>query len=352
MSSAADRNATQTSPAALLQSAEGLLKHRDLPAARWAFDRAEAAGGDPDACSAGRWQTAMLGGDFETAWRQSDAIRERGAPEPHRLWQGEDLRGRRVIVRSLHGLGDAVQMMAHAPGLGALASHVIWEVPPRLLPLARFFEGVGDVITWGDDAPQAAPAWEVQIEITELPHLFRTLEEDLPIATGYLQLPGAEVRRAATAMGPRTQPRVGVVWACGEWNPSRNLPSDLVQALLGTSGLEFWSLQGFGQAEQAQSWPIRNALEVCGDGLVALAATIANLDLVITPDTLQAHLAAVLGVPVWLLLQHEADWRWMVNRSDSPWYSSLRIFRQRVPGDWAGVFEQVERTLPRVLALH
>lgn len=351
MSSAADRSAAQHSPAALLQSAEGLLKHRDLPAARWAFDRAEAAGGDPDVCSAGRWLTAMLGGDFETAWRQSDAIRQRGAPEPHRLWQGEDLRGRRVMVRSLHGLGDAVQMMAYAPTLRSLATQVTWEVAPRLLPLARLFEGVDDVITWGDGAPAVPPVWEVQVEITELPYLFRTLEEDLPIATGYLHLPVEEVRRAAAAMGPRTQPRVGVVWASGEWNPSRNLPSDLVQALLGTAGVDFWSLQGSGQAEQAQLWPIRNALEVCGDGLLPLAATIANLDLVITPDTLQAHLAAVLGVPVWLLLQHEADWRWMVNCPDSPWYPSLRIFRQRVPGDWAGIFEQVERTLPRVLPL-
>ena len=351
MNSAAKGSAAQASPESLLQSAEGLLKHRDLPAARWAFDRAETAGGDPDTCSAGRWLTAMLGGNFEMAWRQSDAIRERGAPEPHRFWQGEDIRGRRVIVRSLHGLGDAVQMMAYAPALRALASHVVWEVPPRLLALARLFECVDDVITWGEDAPRVAPAWEVQIEITELPYLFRTLEEDLPIANGYLHLPGAEVQRAAAAMGSRTQPRVGVVWACGEWNPSRNLPSDLVQRVLGTAGLAFWSLQGSGQAEQAHSWPIRNALEVCGDGLLALAATIANLDLVITPDTLQAHLAAVLGVPVWVLLQHEADWRWMVNRSDSPWYPSLRIFRQRVPGDWAGIFEQVERTLPRVLPL-
>ena len=118
-----------------------------------------------------------------------------------------------------------------------------------------------------------------------------------------------------------------------------------------TEGVEFWNLQGAGQSDEAAAWPITNALTICGDGLVPLAATIANLDLVLTPDTLQAHLAGALGVPAWVLLQHEADWRWMTERSDSPWYPSVRLFRQQAPGDWAGVFESVERGLRRVLPM-
>lgn len=343
--------ATGTPPETLLRRAEELLERRDLAAARRAFDRAEAAGSNPDACCAGRWMSAMLAGHFEAAWQQSDTIRARGGADPHRFWQGEDVRGKRVIVRSLHGLGDAVQALAYAPLLTSLASRVMWEVPPRLLPLAPLFVGVGEVLTWGDAAPDTPPLWDVQVEITELPYLFRTQLQDLPMATNYLRLPAAEVRRVAEAMGARTKPRVGVVWACGEWNPSRNLPLPLLESLVRTGGIEFWNLQGSGQSEEVATWPVKNALTLCGDGLVPLAATIANLDLVLTPDTLQGHLAGALGVPSWVLLQHEADWRWMTERTDSPWYPSVRLFRQRAPGDWAGVFEQVERGLRRVLPI-
>lgn len=320
-------------PAALLEDAERLLDQRDVPAALAAFNAAEAAGAHPNRCVAGRWLAAMLLGDFEQAWRENDRLRARNVPDPHRFWQGEDLRGARVIVRCLHGFGDAVQMLRYAPLLRGLAASVVFEVPPRLVPLAPFFDGVDNVITWGDSAPAIPPAWDVQLEIMELPYIFRTTLAALPIARDYLRLPPSLIQQTA-AMTQTTRLRVGIVWAGGEWNPARSLPLTLLKPVLDTPGCEFWNLQGGPPAAQAVA---SGMSAICGDGLLQLAATIAQLDLVITVDTLAAHLAGALGKPAWLLLLHAADWRWMNARDDAPWYPSLRLFRQPAPGDWAGV---------------
>ena len=335
--------------ASRLECAEDMLLQRRLRDALEIFHEAEAMGAPADRCSSGRWMAAMLDGNFEAAWRESDAIRARGAFDPHRFWDGEELRNARVIVRCLHGFGDAVQMLRYAPRLRQIAAHVTFEVPPRMLELAPLFEGVGEVATWGTGAPEMPPAWDVQVEVTELPYLFRTTLDELPIASNYLKLPERMVRQAAHAMGPATQARIGVVWASGEWNPERSVPLSLLEPLVRETSAEFWSLQGDVAAEEARSWieagMLRDATAICGDGLVALAATIANLDMVITVDTLAAHLAGALGNPAWVMLQHAADWRWMTAREDCPWYPSLRLLRQPMPGDWNGTINRVRGAL-------
>jgi hypothetical protein len=335
----------------LVEHAEALLNMRKLEQARVAFDRAEDGGASADRSSSGRWHAAMLAGDFKAAWLESDAIRARGAPDPNRFWNGDRLRGADVIVRCLHGYGDAVQMLCYAPLLQQIASSVVFEVPPRLLPLAPFFRGVRDVVSWGKHAPRTSSRWNVQVEVTELPYIFRTTTADLPIATRYIDLPARPINDAAAAMarsvrpGLSGPPRIGYVWAAGEWNPNRSVPFAIFQSLLRTDLVEHWSLQGGPAAGDAREWiaggKMRNATDVCGDGLVALAAAIANLDLVITVDTLTAHLAGALGKPAWVLLQHAADWRWMVDRSDSPWYPEVRLFRQPAAGNWQEVIGEV-----------
>ena len=326
-----------TSPETLVQPAEGL-----------SLREAEAQGVHADNCAGARWLVHMLAGNFAAAWRESDGIRQRGAPDPHRFWMGEDVRGRRVIVRCLHGHGDTVQFLRYAPRLRGLASHVTIEVPPAMAEIARCFEGVDDVITWGDGAPAVPPGWDVQVELMELPYLFRTEAHELPIAERYLRLPGGVMQQAARAMCSfSVSRRVGVVWAAGEWNADRSLPLGMLRPLLETPQCEFWSLQG-GRAQQEwrNSVSLRDA-SCLGDGILRLAAAIAQLDLVITVDTLAAHLAGCMGKPAWVLLQHNADWRWMLERSDSLWYPSLRLFRQPSPGDWVTVVAGIERELTR-----
>ena len=289
----------------------------------------------------------MLDGDFEAAWRESDAIRLRGAPDPHRFWNGESIERKRLIVRCLHGLGDAVQMLRYAPLLNAVAESAVFEVPPSLLPIAKHFKGISQVVTWGEQAPQQPVPWDVAVEVMELPYLFRSTFAELPISCNYFVPPEKLVAHVDGCMGRRKAPRVGVVWAAGEWNRERSLPERLLRDLLALPGLEFWSLQGGEAAASAAVYGLRDAGVLCGAGLLPLAATIANLDLVLTVDTLAAHLAGAMGARVWLLLQHAADWRWMARGQDTPWYPSMRLFRQPASGDWEGVVRAVSAALAR-----
>lgn len=333
-----------------LLHAEQLLDERHLPAALACFNLAERKGADPDRCAAGRWMVSMLEGKFEEAWRESDAIRRRGAPDPHRFWNGESLRGRRVMVRCLHGFGDAVQCLRYMPRLQSIASSIVLEVPPRMVSLARSIRGIDEIVSWGEAAPSHLPQWDVQVEVTELPYIFRTRQRDLPIATSYLRLPQQDLRRATAALRNPATIHAGIAWSSGEWNLSRSIPLQELRPLFADQDVTFWNLQG---GEVRKQWHdlspspnLRDAPELCADaGLVPLAAFIAQLDLVITVDTLAAHLGGALGRPTWLLLQHSADWRWMHARNDSPWYPSLRIFRQPEPGDWRSVVTQVRQAL-------
>jgi hypothetical protein len=144
--------------------------------------------------------------------------------------------------------------------------------------------------------------------------------------------------------------QAGVVWSSGEWNPSRSIPLKELRSVLSTPGFDFWNLQG---GKDREAWKmlspnasLYDAPAACADaGLVPLAAFLSQLDLVITVDTLAAHLAGAMGIPAWVLLQQEADWRWMDGRNDSPWYPSLSLFRQNRQGDWKEVALQVRRAL-------
>lgn len=327
----------------VLADAEAALERRDLLSAKAAFLTAALDGTEADRCAGGLWMTHMLSGDFSDAWRQSDAIRGRNAADPHRLWQGDSIDGKRVIVRCLHGFGDAVQMFQYLPILRERCARLIVEVPPRLTEIAPYFFGMQDVITWGENAPAQPPAWDVQLEIMELPYLFRTETNVLPLSTKYLDLPSA-MRNSVSSLMKDDRKRVGLVWSTGEWNRSRAIPFHHIEALTREKGIEFWNLQGGEEHGTWRSLPeaenLRDGREA-GDGILTLAALIQKMDLVITPDTLAAHLAGALGKTTWLVLQHAADWRWMHDRTDTPWYPSLRLFRQTHQGDWKTVMNHV-----------
>jgi hypothetical protein len=336
-----------TSAEATLREAEKLLDARDLVKALDIFNAAERQGADADRCAAGRWMVWMLRGEFASAWRSSDAIRRRGAPDPHRFWNGEDIVGKRLIVRCLHGFGDAVQFLRYAPALRGLAREVTFQVAPRFVELARCFDRVEQVITWDEEAPHPPPAWDVQMEVMELPYFFRTELRDLPVAERYLRLPEPAAGRVTKKMGQPNAARVGVVWSAGEWNLSRCVPYDLLAPFFELDDCEFWNLQGPDASAERPSRgsPVLREAEDCRNSIFALASVISQLDLVISVDTLAAHLAGALGVPAWVMLQHAADWRWMTGTARSPWYPSLRLFRQPRPGDWKAVVCDIQGAL-------
>src|SRR5436190_8391480 len=147
-----------------------------------AYDQAEHSGHDPDQCAGGRWMCWMLLGRFDRAWQESEAIARRGAPDPNRFWDGRPFTGKRVILRCLHGLGDAIQFIRYAPALRRTAARLTVETHPELVSLLGGVRSVDDVITWTDPAPQ----WDQQIEIMELPRALRATVSTIPSQTPYI----------------------------------------------------------------------------------------------------------------------------------------------------------------------
>lgn len=320
-------------------SAAKSLEQRNLHAALHFFNAAEHFGFDPDACAAGRWQCYMLLGQFEQAWQESAAIEQRGNPDPHRLWDGKPFANRRVIIRCLHGLGDAIQFIRYAPLVRQQASSVIVECPRRLMPLLKLVSGVDEVCTW-EGLPGAPSDWQQQIEIVELPRIFRTTSGTIPASVPYIHL-----NRLTQQVGEADQrPKVGVVWASGAWDRSRSVSFSALASIFQLSEFSFYALQGGAEAADLKSLAADCVIyDATGESedLLCAAELIAQFDLILTVDTMTAHLAGALAKPVWLMLNFSADWRWMTQRSDSPWYPTMRIFRQPQPGRWDYVVEEV-----------
>jgi hypothetical protein len=298
---------------------------------------------DPEQPAGDPWMWHMRSGDFARAWAISDAVlRSRGGvPCSHlprheqALWDGTPVDGRRVLVRCYHGLGDTIQFARYLPRLRERAAHVILWAQPSLMPLLRTVDPGVEILPLHDGDPGVA--YDVDIEIMELGHVFRstlaTLQRDVP----YIHVEPATLARASA-------PRVGLVWRAGDWAEHRSVPFNGLEPLVALP-VDWYVLQGHpGLAERPAGFG-----RVAGErDLVELAKVMRGLDLVITVDSMAAHLAGALAVPVWTLLHAACDWRWMVDRDDSPWYPTMRLFRQQQEGAWEGVVARVAEELGRI----
>jgi hypothetical protein len=322
-----------------------MLEAREIEKALSLFRAAEAGGFDADECGGGRWFCRMLAGDFEQAWRESDCIASRGAPDPNRLWSGRPLDGKSVIVRCLHGLGDAIQFIRFARPLRTVAARVFVEVPACLVRLFQTIPDLDGVFTW-DDPGSGPPDWDEHIEVMELGRYFRATAETLPCEVPYLFPPDD----AAFERDAGSQFRVGVGWASSTWNLRRSVPIDTLFPVLSVPGCRFYSLQqGSREEETANIHPEFRPRPVISatDDVQRTASFIRQLDVVVAVDTMVAHLAGALGKPVFLMLENCADWRWMIDRTDSPWYPTMRVFRQPRTGSWSQVVGDVASALER-----
>jgi hypothetical protein len=300
------------------------------------------------------WMAAMRRGDFEAAWRQTDRIeipRRRAEAlgsfswQPrHLLWNGSPVENREVLVRCNHGLGDTIQFVRYVPLLRQRAGSVTLFVQPPLLPLFAGVRAFGDVRNgWTPDTPPH----DVEIEIMELPYVFRSTIRTLPRRVPYIPLsPLRAAGNALPLLGPSDGLRVGLLWTASDWDPERSIPLSVLEPLGRIRGVGYVSLQQGDAAAEVRDapFPIEPYSEHTAE-ITAVAAAIRKLDLVITVDSMLAHLAGALARPVWVLLQHEADWRWMTARSDSPWYPTMRLFRQPRGGDWTALAWSVARAL-------
>jgi hypothetical protein len=306
------------------------------------FERAEQQGYDADLCSGSRWTCYMLLGRFESAWQESDRISARGRPDPNRFWDGNEVDGRDVLIRCLHGLGDTLQFIRYARLLRNRVRSLTIEAQPSLKALLSRAKLADRVITWGE----AEPLWNQQIEVIELPRVFRTTLESIPNHVPYLNV-GPKI--ASEYHGSRPL-RVGLVWSGSRYNPARCIALKQVASLFDIAEVRFFSFQADPERSQLRPWAEKVQDAYTGSTCTWLTAEKLNsVDLIITVDTMMAHLAGGAGRPVWTLLPFVCDWRWMLRRTDSPWYPTMRLFRQPQPGDWASVVEAVKEKLHRIV---
>ena len=283
----------------------------------------------------------MLAGDFEQAWRESDSIQARGEPDPNRFWDGGPLREKRIIIRCLHGLGDTIQFIRYVPLLRRFAAAVTVEAQPKLKTLVSQSEIADRVITWGE----SEPAWDKQIEVIELPRIFRTTLATIPRSTPYLAC--AETKEALLSRSQGL--RVGIAWKASTFDVSRSVPIERMATLFTVAGCSFYGLQCGPEHTELAPWlPRVSDLHTRIATIHETAQVLRSLDLVISVDTMTAHLAGALAIPVWTLLPYECDWRWMVEREDSPWYPTMRLFRQSAGRDWRPVIARVRKELARL----
>lgn len=282
-----------------------------------------------------KWTEAMRAGRFEDAWQVCEATlgeRDPAARDdpalPYHLrwvWDGRGFDGRHALVRCYHGLGDTIQFARYLPLLAQRAASLTVEVQPRLIPLLAGMAEAERFELRPFDPAHPLPPSECDLEVTELDFALRAHPGTAPP-------PYLHAEPAALPSGS-----VALCYGAGDWDPSRCVPAELfaplcrhapcVTLMAESSCLDVLNPQG------------------CPFDMAATAALVAGVGLVVTVDTMVAHLAGAMGKPVWLLLKAEPDWRWPTQGTSSPWYPSMRLYSQPRTGDWDSVLQRVERDL-------
>jgi len=281
---------------------------------------------------------------------------------PHVLagprWDGSRFAGRTLLIHCEQGFGDAIQCLRFVPQVKVLGGRIVLEVPGGLLRLAERLDGVDRFVVFDPRRPPEV-AYDLHASVMDLPALLHVTEATIPQTVPYMHVPEALVARWRGRFDARRY-HVGLIWA---GNPkhrndrNRSCPAEAMAALGaasgaasesadgsggGAGGVCFWSLQVGPGVEQLGRLRQRLAVEDLSGELTDFAETAAamrHLDLVVSVDTAAAHLAGALGRPVWLAIPFVPDWRWGIGRTDSPWYPTMRIFRQPRRGAWGDVFE-------------
>lgn len=264
---------------------------------------------------------------------------------PGEQWQGQKLNGERVLLYGEQGLGDSLQFLRYLPQVRQAGATVLLAIQHPLRRLVEQIEGIAEYYYPGD----LFKPYDYQCALMSLPKAFHTTPEAIPAQVPYLKVP-EEAQRAADALAwPAKGLRVGLVWA---GNPNhtndynRSIPLRELAPLWQVEGVHFYSLQmGAGGAQLAEAAGPLIDLTPGIEDFADTAARLMQLDLLIAVDTSVVHMAGALGRPVWMMVPFVPDWRWFMDRSDSPWYPSMRLFRQEQMGDWASVVEPIRAAL-------
>ncbi|MEA3226671.1 MAG: tetratricopeptide repeat protein, partial [Planctomycetota bacterium] len=308
----------------------------------------------PDYANA-HWNYSLVllaGGRFAEGWKEYQwrqkarlgAILDSQRRE-HSSWDGSQFVGKRLLIRYEQGMGDNLQFVRYAPMVKARGGTVIFETLKPLLGLLEGFDGIDELV---EATPDGEPSVEFDLDafILDLPRIFGAATETIPAAVPYLYADRAKVEHWRERLAGDNF-KVGIVWAGSARHTNDNNRSCKLEdfkALAEVEAVRLYGLQKGGPATQAEQVGREMSFVNLGEeftNFVDTAAVIENLDLVISVDTAVLHLAGAMGKKVWGLLPFDADWRWMLDRQDSPWYPTMRLFRQTRPGDWGGVFSRV-----------
>ncbi len=263
-------------------------------------------------------------------------------------WFGaEPIRGKTILLHAEQGLGDTLQFVRYVSRVAAQGARVVLEVQPALKDLISGIEGPAEVIARGEDLPE----FDIHCPLLSLPLAFGTRLDTIPADIPYLTVPPDRITAWSSHLERSALHRVGLAWSGGRTHRNdhnRSIALTHLAPLFADPQIQFVSLQQElrdGDLEILQANP---QIVHFGDELhdfADTAAVVSELDVVISVDTSVAHLAGALGKPVWILLPFAPDWRWLLDRKDSPWYPTARLFRQPKIADWDGVIECVRQEL-------
>ncbi|MBT3904407.1 MAG: glycosyltransferase family protein [Rhodospirillaceae bacterium] len=315
------------------------------------YDRAVAAAPESAKALYNRGLSRLMTGrlaegwlDYQWRW-QNDTLSMSRPVDDKPVWDGRDLNGKTILLYPEQGKGDAVQFARYIALIAERGGRAVLWSSGAVLRLLSSVPGAATVC----ETLEEAGDYDCHASLMDLPGLFETTLETIPKTVPYISVDKDLIETWSERLGHKKDFRVGLVWA---GNPehkndhNRSIDLELFRPLAKIKNISLYSLQ-VGRAE--------DVVGVLGEGVTELkthltdfaetAAAIECLDLVISVDTAVAHVAGALGKPVWVLLPHVPDWRWLLDRDDSPWYPTLRLFRQGQPGDWAGVVENVMNEL-------
>jgi Flp pilus assembly protein TadD len=307
-------------------------------------------------------QLALLQGEFLRSWELFEwrwQVREE-RPEPRSFdqpaWDGSPLNGRTILLHAEQGLGDTIQFVRYAPLVQERGGIVVLELPRALVPLLQGCTGIDRVVSLGTELPR----FDFHAPLMSLPCIFKTNVDTVPAVVPYLAPETKRVAAWKSELDALPGLKVGIVW---QGNPRhrndrvRSVPLAQFAPLARLPGVRLIALQKGPGRQQLPAFMAEHLVTDWGERLDATtgsltdaAAVLMGVDLLISVDTALAHLAGALARPVWVALPFVPDWRWLLDRDDSPWYPTMRLFRQTSPGDWQGTFARIAQEVPQLAA--
>ena len=289
--------------------------------------------------------TFLLQGRLNAGWKEFEWRWSRKRDFKRPLWDGTLLNGKSILIYAEQGFGDTIQFVRYIDLLPGTNTVIIFVCQPELKSLLKGIDRIDTLVTKGEDIPSS----DFQVPLLSLPYMFNTTLDTIPVRIPYLYpRPKADsVFHVDDSHGLK----VGLVWAGRTTHvndSNRSIDLKCFRCLLDVEGCQFFSLQVGEARADIKRYGYHHVIKDLGKQFIdfhCTALAILQLDLIISVDTAVAHLAGSLGKPVWTLLPFIPDWRWMLDRSDSPWYPSMTIFRQKEMGGWTPVFEQLKLSL-------